>query len=354
MSAFALLTNKSMPIRVLIVDDSALVRKMLTQCLSGLPDIDVVGTAPDAYVARDKILQLEPDVVTLDIEMPRMDGISFLRKLQRHHPMPVIVISSIARESCRASLEALYAGAVDVLVKPSGSYSVGDWRTKLADKIRAAAMARIKPRQAEEEVPEEIQPSGGYSPSALIAIGASTGGTEAIRSILRRMPADSPAIVIAQHIPPVFSSEFARGLDKICPLEVKEAADQDEAKPGRVLVAPGDAHMVVKRVGSRYRVSVLDGPPVDYHKPSINVLFKSVAQAAGHSAVGVLLTGMGSDGADGLLEIHQTGAITIAQDEASCVVFGMPKEAIARGAVTRVVGLRQIPEVVESALRVCA
>ncbi|HLJ48290.1 MAG TPA: chemotaxis response regulator protein-glutamate methylesterase [Bryobacteraceae bacterium] len=352
-----------MPIRVLIVDDSALVRKMLSQCLSGLPDIDVVGTAPDAYVARDKILQLEPDVVTLDIEMPRMDGISFLRKLQRHHPMPVIVISSVARESCRASLEALYAGAVDVLVKPSGSYSVGDWRTKLADKVRAAAMARVKAHHAEAQQGQEEAPvasvvkpagSGGYSANALIAIGASTGGTEAIRSILRRMPANSPPIVIAQHIPPVFSMEFARGLDKICPLEVKEAVDQDEARPGRVLVAPGDAHLVVKKIGSRYRVAVLDGPPVEYHKPSINVLFKSVAQAAGHSAVGVLLTGMGSDGADGLLQIRQAGAVTIAQDEASCVVFGMPKEAIARGAAAYVAGLNQIPEVMESALRVCA
>ena len=348
-----------MPINVLIVDDSALVRKMLSQSLAGLPDINVVGTAPDAYVARDKILALEPDVLTLDIEMPRMDGISFLRRLHRYHPMPVIVISSAARESCRLSLEALYAGAVDVLLKPSGSYSIGDWRLKLAEKIRSAASARVRSRVPEEEVQEQGRKETAvakfeFSPSTIIAIGASTGGTEAIRSIIRRLPAQSPGIVIAQHIPPVFSMEFARGLNAITPLEVKEAADNDEAKAGRVLVAPGDAHMMLRKSGAQYRVRLIDSPPVDYHRPSINLMMQSVAEAAGSSGVGVLLTGMGADGADGLLRMKKSGAFTIAQDEASCVIFGMPKEAIARGAATRVVPLRQIPDVLESIFRAAA
>lgn len=348
-----------MAINVLIVDDSALVRKMLSQALAGLPDISVVGTAPDAYVARDKILALEPDVLTLDIEMPRMDGISFLRRLQRYHPMPVIVISSAARESCRLSLEALYAGAVDVLLKPSGSYSIGDWRLKLAEKIRSAASARVRTRLPEEEAQEQSRKETAvakfeFSPATIMAIGASTGGTEAIRSIIRRLPAQSPGIVIAQHIPPVFSMEFARGLNAITPLEVKEAADNDEVKAGRVLVAPGDAHMMLRKSGAQYRVRLIDSPPVDYHRPSINLLMQSVAEAAGSSGVGVLLTGMGADGADGLLRMKKSGAFTIAQDEASCVVFGMPKEAIARGAAARVVPLRQIPDVLESVFRAAA
>jgi two-component system chemotaxis response regulator CheB len=331
--------------RVLIVDDSAIVRKILTEALAGEPDLEVVGTAPDPYVARDKILSLHPDVLTLDIEMPRMDGLTFLKKLMHFHAMPVVVISSLAQTSCRAAVEALEYGAVEVLAKPGGPYSVGELRHTLAAKIRAAGNSRVRAVSAEATAPARavVAVEEAPSPDTIFAIGASTGGTEAIASLLKRLPKSSPGIVIAQHIPPEFSRAFAGRLNDICAIEVKEAADGDSVRPGLALVAPGDLHMLLRRSGGRYFVSVKTGPRVCYQRPSVDVLFCSVAEAAGPAAVGVILTGMGSDGAQGLLKMHGAGAYTLAQDEATCVVFGMPKEAIELAAVDQVLPLPAIP-----------
>jgi len=336
-------------IRVLIVDDSAIVRRILTDALAGEPDLEVVGTAPDPYVARDKILALDPDVITLDIEMPRMDGLTFLKKLMHFHPMPAIVISSLAQPSCRAALEALQFGAVEVLAKPGGPYSVGELRHVLASKIRAAAVARLRPQSS---VPHAAAPDPSpqspsvLPPSTVIAIGASTGGTEAIATVLRKFPKNSPGVVIAQHIPPVFSAAFASRLNDTCAIEVREARDGEPLLPGTALVAPGDLHMMLRRGTNGFYVDVRTGPRVCYQRPSVDVLFLSVAEAAGRRAIGALLTGMGSDGAQGLLKMRQAGARTIAQDEASCVVFGMPREAIERGAAEQVVPLPAIADAI--------
>jgi two-component system chemotaxis response regulator CheB len=341
-------------IRVLIVDDSAIVRKVLTESLDAETDLEVVGSAPDPFVARDKILALRPDVLTLDIEMPRMDGLTFLRKLMHFHPLPVIVISSLGQSSCKMAVEALRLGAVEVLAKPSGPYSVGELRLALAQKIRAAAAASPRIDQldtAAEAGPPPPLPAGSANPSAVIAIGASTGGTEAIQRILTALPADSPAVVIAQHIPAVFSRAFADRLDSLCPLEVREASDGDLLTPGRALIAPGDMHMLVRRVGGISRIAIKTGPRVNYQRPSIDVLFSSVAETNPRETVGVLLTGMGSDGAQGLLKLQQAGAHTVAQDEASCVVFGMPREAIRIGAACQVLPLNQIGRAVLQATR---
>lgn len=334
-------------IRVLIVDDSAIVRKVLTDALSGEADIEVVGTAPDPFVARDKILSLQPDVLTLDIEMPRMDGVTFLKRLMHYRPMPVIVISSLGIASSRAALEALEAGAIDVLAKPGGPQSVGDLRLSLASKIRAAKVARLRapaPKAATPAAPPARMPPGHPFPaSAVIAIGASTGGTEAIQKVLVEFPENCPGIVITQHIPAVFSRSFADRLNELCAIEVREAEDGDKVEPGLALVAPGNFHMLLQRSPGGYRVEIKDGPMVCYQRPAVDILFHSVARAAGSNATGVLLTGMGSDGAQGMLAMKKAGARTIAQDEASCVVFGMPKEAIRHGAVDRVLPLSAIP-----------
>jgi two-component system chemotaxis response regulator CheB len=332
-------------IKVLIVDDSAIVRKLLSEAISGEPDLEVVGTAPDPYIARDKILALQPDVLTLDIEMPRMDGLTFLKKVMHFHPLPVIIISSLGQASCQAALDALRFGAVDVLAKPGGPYSVGELRTSLAGKIRAAASVRLSRRQELAAAPVEPHypiTAAAFHPFTLIAIGASTGGTEALKEVLTRLPATTPGIVITQHIPPVFSRAFAARLNEICAMEVKEAADGDILKSGRALVAPGNFHMLVRKSPEGYKVQVTDGPQVCYQRPSADVMFSSVAEAAGSQAVGVILTGMGSDGAHGMLKLKRAGAKTIAQDEGSCVVFGMPREAIKLGAVDRVVPLSHI------------
>jgi two-component system chemotaxis response regulator CheB len=336
-------------IRVLVIDDSAIVRKILTDAISAESDLEVVGTAPDPYIARDKILALKPDVLTLDIEMPRMDGLTFLKKLMLHHPLPVVVISSLGGASCQTSLDALRFGAVEVLAKPGGPYSVGELRTNLASRIRAAAVARLKgsrPSAAPPAAPPPI--SGNFSSGAVIAIGASTGGTEALHELLTRMPANSPGMLITQHIPPVFSLAFANRLNQACAFEVKEAVDGDSVFQGRALVAPGDHHMLLRKSAGGFKVQIKDGPQVCYQRPSVDVLFSSVAEAAGKHAVGVILTGMGSDGANGLLRMKRSGAYTIAQDEASCVVFGMPKEAIRLGAADCVLPLSQIPEAILS------
>jgi two-component system chemotaxis response regulator CheB len=340
-------------IRVLIVDDSAIVRKILSNTLAAEPDIEVAGTAPDPIVARDKILALRPDVITLDIEMPRMDGLTFLRRLMHFHPLPVIVISSLGQASCRAAMEALRSGAVEVLAKPGGPYSVGELRIDLPNRVRAAAAARPRrtPQPAEAPPPHAPMPAPGVFPrQAIIAIGASTGGTEAVEAVLTKLPESSPGIVITQHIPAGFSRAFAERLNQICAIEVKEAVDGDVVRPGRALVAPGDFHMRLEKAGAVYQVSVQTGPRVCYQRPSVDVLFHSVAEASGRHAVGVLLTGMGSDGAEGLRVMRGRGAHTIAQDEATCVVFGMPREAIRLGAAEQIKPLPRIPHAILSCL----
>lgn len=334
------------PVRVLIVDDSAMVRQVLTHELEGHELIEVVGAAPDPYVARDMIVHLRPDVVTLDIEMPRMDGITFLRKLMRYHPLPVIILSSLSPQGGEVALEAMEAGAVEVLCKPSSAYSIGDLSVQLVDKILAAARVRVEKRV-------ETSPRDHAAPRRLsmtrtthkvIAIGSSTGGTEALQRVLMPLPPNAPAIVITQHMPEHFTRSFANRLNELCAIEVKEAEDGDSIRAGRALIAPGNRHLLVRRSGAVYTAQVKDGPLVSRHRPSVDVLFKSAARFAGANAVGVILTGMGRDGTEGMKEMHGQGAKTIAQDEASCVVFGMPKEAIAAGAVDYVLPLDAIPE----------
>jgi len=339
--------NEAGKIRVLVVDDSAIVRKVLSDSLAHEADIEVVGTAPDPYVARDKILALVPDVLTLDIEMPRMDGLTFLKKVMQHHPLPVIVISSLGQSSSRAAIEALANGAVDVMCKPGGPYSVGELSRTLADKVRAAAAARVRksspvPSPAAPAPPSAVLLSA-LRQSTIIAIGASTGGTEAIASVLQEMPATVPGIVVTQHIPAGFSQAFANRLNQLCRIEVKEAVDGDVVQPGRALVAPGNFHMFLRPTPRGYSVAVKTGPRVCYQRPSVDVLFSSVAEVAKSDAIGVILTGMGSDGAEGMLKMRAAGAYTIAQDEASCVVFGMPREAIRNGSVQEVASLTKVP-----------
>lgn len=332
-------------IRVLVVDDSAIVRKVLTDSLSGEPDIEVVGTAPDPFVARDKILSLKPDVLTLDIEMPRMDGVTFLKKLMHYRPMPVIVISSLGIASSRAAVEALEAGAIDVLAKPGGPQSVGELRFTLASKIRAARVARLKCLDAKppsNPVPLRPGPTASFPSEAVIAIGASTGGTEPIHRVLAQFPANCPGVVIVQHIPAVFSRSFANRLDQLCAIRVREAVDGDKVEPGLALIAPGNFHMLLRRTASGYRVEIKEGPLVCFQRPAVDVLFHSVAEAAGANATAAILTGMGSDGVQGMLAMKRAGARTMAQDEQSCVVYGMPKEAVKVGAVERVLPLSEI------------
>ncbi len=335
------------PIRVLIVDDSAMVRHILEEELARDHNIQVVGTAPDPYIARDMIVQKKPDVLTLDVEMPRMDGITFLRKLMQHFPLPIIVVSSLTPKGGEMAMEALEAGAIEVLCKPSSAYTIGDMSIELIDKIKAAARVRVKKRIAHK--PASIVPSHRLSMTCttnkVIAIGASTGGTDALRSVLTALPGNAPGIVITQHMPEHFTRSFAERLNSLCAIEVKEAEDGDTVLPGRALIAPGNYHMLFRRSGARYYIQVKTGPLVSRHRPSVDVLFKSAAKYAGANAVGVIMTGMGRDGAEGIKVMHDSGAKTVAQDEASCVVFGMPKEAIALNAIDHVVSLRKIPEI---------
>jgi two-component system chemotaxis response regulator CheB len=339
-------------IKVLIVDDSALVRKIFSQELAKDPAIEVVGTAPEPYIARDKIVYLKPDVVILDIEMPKMDGLTFLEKLMEYYPMPVIIVSSLAQGSCDVALRALEIGAVDVMAKPGSSYSVQDLSEQLIEKIKAAAQMKrfkkIKRTDSETVVSRPPNPPSRAlmkSTNKIIAIGASTGGTEAIKEVLVNLPGDMPPIIIVQHMPPIFTKSFADRLNSLCKLEVREATDQEILCPGKVLIAPGNYHMVLKRSGAQYYVEVKDGPLVFHQRPSVEVLFQSVATYAGPNAIGVIMTGMGGDGAKGLLEMKKAGAFTIAQDEASCIVFGMPKEAIQMGAAMQVAPLENVPQI---------
>ncbi|MFH1081622.1 MAG: chemotaxis response regulator protein-glutamate methylesterase [Pseudomonadota bacterium] len=331
-------------IRVLIVDDSAVVRKIFSEELSKYSDIEIIGTAPDPFVARDKIVAMHPDVITLDIEMPRMDGLTFLRKLMKYYPLPTIIVSSLTPKGGKLTLEAMEIGAVDVIAKPGGSYTVGNMSAQLADKIRAASFARIVKKDLDS--PEAGRPplkALAQTSYKVIAIGASTGGTEALKNVLTKLPANSPGIVIVQHMPANFTAAFADRLNSLCQITVKEAMDNDSVVTGLALLAPGNFHMILRRSGARYYVEVKTGPMVHHQRPAVDILFKSAAKYAGANAIGVILTGMGADGAEGLLEMKNAGAETIAQDENSCVVFGMPKEAIKLGAADKILPLDRIP-----------
>jgi two-component system chemotaxis response regulator CheB len=339
-----------MPIRVLVVDDSALIRKLLTEIINSQSDLEVVGAAPDPYVARDMIKQLSPDVLTLDVEMPRMDGLEFLEKLMRLRPMPVVMISSLTERGSNITFRALELGAIDFVTKPKLGIVNGlqIYTDEIADKIRAAARARIRPltRNTEQKYDANAVLPLLKAPFAttekIICIGASTGGTEAIREVLQRLPADAPGIVIAQHMPPGFTRSFAERLNRICAAEIKEAEGGERVLPGHVFIAPGDAHLLLKRSGANYVTELSDAPPVNRHRPSVDVLFRSAANSAGANTIGVILTGMGKDGAQGILEMRQSGSYTIAQNEDTCTVFGMPREAIEVGAIETVLPLEQI------------
>ncbi|REL38700.1 chemotaxis response regulator protein-glutamate methylesterase [Rhodohalobacter sp. SW132] len=338
-------------IKVLIVDDSALVRKVLTEELGKQPDIEVVGTAIDPYVARDKIVQLKPDVLTLDLEMPRMDGLSFLAKLMKHYPMPVVVVSSLTPKNSENALNALRLGAVDVICKPGSAYSTQNISRSIVKAVRAASVAKFDRHSVVNEsntveTVRKVNPKLVHTTDKMIAIGSSTGGTKALEVVLPQMPANTPGIVIVQHMPPVFTKSFADRLDTICAMKVKEAEDNDLVEPGTVLLAPGNYHMLVVKSGAKYYVKIKQGPPVHHHRPSVDVLFNSVAEAAGVNASGVLLTGMGADGAKGLLAMKEKGAHTIAQDEASSVVYGMPKEAAKLGAASEIIPLQSISDAI--------
>jgi two-component system, chemotaxis family, protein-glutamate methylesterase/glutaminase len=345
-----------MSIKVLVVDDSALVRKLLTAMLSRSPDIEVVGTASDPYAARERIKKLNPDVITLDVEMPRMDGITFLENLMRLRPMPVVMVSSLTQRGADVTLRALELGAIDFVAKPRVDIAgtLADYEEELIAKVRVAAEARVLPRTAplprktdERHSTSAVVPilnvrSMLRTTDRIIAIGASTGGTEAIREVLSEMPPDAPAIVISQHIPAAFSKAFAERMNRSSAMAVCEAQDGQQILPGHAYIAPGDRHLLVERDGTRYLCRLSNGPHVNRHRPSVDVMFRSVAQNVGPSAVGVLLTGMGDDGARGLKEMMEAGAGTIAQDEDSSVVWGMPGSAVKLGAATHVLPLQRV------------
>jgi two-component system chemotaxis response regulator CheB len=344
------------PFKVLIVDDSALMRQLLTKILNSDPDLQVVGTASDPFIAREKIIALKPDVLTLDIEMPRMDGLTFLEKLMRGHPMPVIMISSLTSKGAETTFRALSIGAIDYVSKPKVDVSNGtiELAEEIVAKVKAAARAKVRPMRPARIAPHSTS-GKAYQFSAthkVVAIGASTGGTEALKDLLSPLPADFPGIVIVQHMPEAFTRKFAERLDSLCKIKVQEAQDGDRILPGHALLAPGGHHMAVVRKGMEYAVHVYRGERVNRHLPSVDVLFSSCARNLGRNAVGVILTGMGGDGARGMLEMKQADAFNIAQDESTSVVFGMPREAILIGAVNQVLPLGEIPEVLLDRLAV--
>jgi len=341
-------------IKVLIVDDSALVRRILTDILTSVPDIEVLGAAGDAYIAREKIKALNPDVLTLDVEMPRMDGLTFLRNLMRLRPMPVIMVSSLTEHGAEVTLDALAIGAVDYMPKPKIDLAatLADYKDELIAKVRTASRAHVYSRESARDPGQALSadavlarvaaPRQLRTTERIIAIGASTGGTEAIKDVLVTFPPDTPGVVITQHIPKLFSGAFARRMNSLCQLTVCEAEDWQQILRGHAYVAPGDKHLLVVRDGARYMCRLDDGQPVNRHKPSVDVLFRSVAQQAGRNAIGVILTGMGKDGAQGLKEMRESGSRTIAQDEATSMVWGMPGEAVAVGAAIDVLPLSEI------------
>src|SRR5437660_6443771 len=348
-------SGRSGPLHVLVVDDSAIVRQVLTDLLSEKRGFRV-NVAADPFIAMDKMRQVPPDVILLDLEMPRMDGLTFLEKLMSQNPVPVVVCSGLTGPRTEGAIRALEIGAVDIITKPKVGVRgfLEESAVLLEDTVRAAATARVtkfrklrkdssRHHSADVVIPSVVLPQSSQQREKIIAIGASTGGTEALLQVFEQMPQDCPGIVAVQHMPEGFTAAFAKRLNGICRIEVKEAADGDKVVPGRAYIAPGNRHTLVRRLDPSHFLEVRDGSLVSRHRPSVNVLFRSVAQAAGASAVGVLMTGLGDDGADGLLEMKQAEALTIAQDEASCVVFGMPREAILRGAVNEVLSLSQIP-----------
>jgi two-component system chemotaxis response regulator CheB len=346
--------NAARKIRVLVVDDSAVVRKLASDALSADPEIEVVGTAIDPYMARDKLRELSPDVLTLDLEMPRMDGLTFLRLLMERRPMPVVVVSSLTQRGSDYALEALRLGAVDFIAKPSGSFSFADLGPQLIAKVKAAAGARIRPAARtpinppiKPVAPKSAAPASArrthHHPRSIILLGASTGGTEALRDVLTNLPTDLPGIAIVQHIPATFSKSFADRLNTLCNIEVREAVDGDRIQPGLALIAPGGFHMMLQWASDHYHVRIVTGPPIWHQRPAVDLLFKSAADVgAGPHAVAGILTGMGKDGAEGLLRLREKGAVTFAQDEASCVVYGMPKAAWDCGAAQQQITLDRI------------
>jgi two-component system, chemotaxis family, protein-glutamate methylesterase/glutaminase len=353
--------NSTKPkIRVLVVDDSAVVRQTLSRLLSEDPEIEVIATAGDPFVAADRIAEQVPDVITLDIEMPRMDGLTFLKKLMAQHPIPVVICSSLADEGAQSTLRALDYGAVDIIAKPrlGTRQFLEDSQIALCNVVKGAASARVQAMRAPHRVEPKltadvILPRAAHAmvetTEKVVVVGSSTGGTEALKVLLERLPADSPGIVIVQHMPELFTRAFASRLDGLCAITVKEAESNDTVLRGRALIAPGNHHLLLKRSGARYHVEVKDGPLVCRHRPSVDVLFRSAARYAGRNGVGVILTGMGDDGARGMLEMKEAGAVTVAQDEATSVVFGMPKEAIKLNAVDKVLPLESIAAAVLAA-----
>lgn len=334
-----------MAIRVLIVDDSATARAVLREILESDPAIEVVATASDAYVARDKIVELKPDVVCLDVEMPRMDGITFLKRLMHYMPLPVVMVSSLTQNGARTTLEALEAGAVDFVGKPHSHIydGVETMREELLSKIKMASRVRVRPRLL-QSIQQANTTSLAETTNKILAIGASTGGTEALKDLLMGLPRNAPGTIIVQHMPSNFTGPFAERLNGLCAMEVREARNGDSITPGVALIAPGDYHMVVRRSGARYYVEIGSGEKVSGHRPSVDVLFNSVAKIAGVNAIGVILTGMGGDGARGLLSMRNAGSRTLGQDESSCVVYGMPKVAFDIGAVEKQLPLNKIAQ----------
>jgi len=353
-------------IKVLVIDDSALVRQTLCDILNSDPEIEVVGSAADPILAAERMRTVIPDVITLDVEMPRMDGLTFLQKLMSQHPIPVVMCSSLAESGSETALKALEYGAVDIITKPKMGTKqfIEESRTRICDAVKGAAAARLGPLRAMRTM-KEISPK--YTADVImekpntkamilttekvVVVGASTGGTEALRVFLEALPEDTPGIVIVQHMPENFTAAFAKRLDSICRVTVKEAQDNDTIVRGRALIAPGNHHTLLKRSGARYYVEIKDGPLVSRHRPSVDVLFRSAARYAGKNAVGVIMTGMGDDGAHGMKEMFDAGAVTIAQDEATCVVYGMPHEAVKLGGVNKVMPLQNIAGEV---LRLCS
>jgi two-component system chemotaxis response regulator CheB len=340
-------------IRVLIVDDSAVVRQTLRDVLESDEAIEVIATAGDPFVAADRLAEQVPDVITLDIEMPRMDGLTFLKKLMSQHPIPVVICSSLAEEGAQSTLRALEYGAVEIITKPriGTKQFLEESHIEICNAVKAAASARlsnltpshaVEPKLNADCILSQATRAMAETTEKVVAIGASTGGTEALKAVLEALPADTPGIVIVQHMPELFTRAFAQRLDGLCSITVKEAETNDTVIRGRALIAPGNHHMLLKRSGARYYVEIKDGPLVCRHRPSVDVLFRSAARYAGRNAVGVILTGMGDDGARGMLEMKQAGALTIAQDEATCVVFGMPKEAIKLGGVDKILPLQAV------------
>lgn len=344
-----------MAIKVLIIDDSAMIRKVFEQELSKDPEIEVVGTAPDPIVGRDKIVYLKPDVITLDIEMPRMDGLTFLGKLMKHYPLPVIVVSSLAKKGGDVALRAMELGAVEVISKPGTAYSVGDMCEQLIEKVKAASRVRVSKIDSDaissrEQNAAMIASIGVKTTNKIIAIGASTGGTDALKEVITRLPSNSPPVVVVQHMPQNFTKAFADRLNQLSQVTVKEAEDGEYLATGKVLIAPGNQHMEIRRSGINYYVTLFDGPMVFHQRPAVEILFNSVAKYAGQNAVGAILTGMGKDGAQGLLAMRQAGANTVAQDEKTCIVFGMPKEAIDIGAAQVI---KPLPAIAQTLLDFC-